>query len=136
MLQNGCFSFPDGRTTDHFISMENSWEVHSQPLTCRIDSKTLLDCKELHLDVPQGNVQIWIVILSKNFYRTRVRSLGMLFTNWLTDSLNDSCLVILMWPWHVKMTTQTCWGCYCCSCWWWETCWQQFGTDLESEVWS
>ena len=31
-----------------------------------------------------------------NFYRTRVRSLGMLVTNSLTDSLTDSCLVDLL----------------------------------------
>ena len=31
-----------------------------------------------------------------HFYRTRVRSLGMLVTNSLTDSLPNSCLVNLM----------------------------------------
>ena len=33
---------------------------------------------------------------SQNFYRTRVRSLGMLVTNWLTNWLTDSCLVNLI----------------------------------------
>ena len=32
----------------------------------------------------------------KTCYRTRVRSLAMLVSNWLTDSLTDSCLVNLM----------------------------------------
>ena len=31
-----------------------------------------------------------------NFYRTRVWSLGMLVTNWLTDSLTNSFLVDLI----------------------------------------
>ena len=35
-----------------------------------------------------------------------------------------------MWPWHVKMTTQTCWGCYCCSCWWWGTCWLRLWSPI------
>ena len=37
-----------------------------------------------------------------------------------------------MWRWQLK----TCWGCYCCSGWWWDSCWQQFCADLEGEVWS
>ena len=36
------------------------------------------------------------------FYRTRVRSLAMLVSNWLTHC----CLVNLMWPWRVRMPTQ------------------------------
>ena len=28
-----------------------------------------------------------------------------------------------MWRWQLK----TCWSCYCCWSWWWETCRQQFG---------
>ena len=95
------------------------------------------------------------------YYRTRVRSLAMLVTNWLpnwlTHSLpfsqldSDHCLPLSlthwltflffsklewcdsgMWRWQLK----TCWSCYCCWYWWWETCWQQFGADLEGEIWS
>ena len=45
------------------------------------------------------------------FYRTRVRSLVMLVTNWLTHSLTHwltHCRLVnfLMWAWHVKMATQ------------------------------
>ena len=71
------------------------------------------------------------------FYRTRVRSLGMLVSNslthWRTDWLLFSKLDWCdsgMWRWQLK----TC--CYCCWGWWWETCRQQFGADLEGELWS
>ena len=52
------------------------------------------------------------------FYRTRVRSLAMLVTNSLTDSLNWCDPGV--WRWQL--------------CWWWKTCWQQFVADLEAEV--
>ena len=45
---------------------------------------------------------------------------------WLTDSLPFSKLDWCdsgMWRWQLK----TCWSCYCCWSWWWETCRQQFG---------
>ena len=42
-----------------------------------------------------------------SFYRTRVRSLTTLVTNWLTHWKTRSRLVTwLMWPWRVKMPTQ------------------------------
>ena len=56
-------------------------------------------------------------------------------TDWLPNSLLFSKLDWCdsgMWRWQLK----TCWSCYCCWYWWWETCWQQFGADLEGEVWS
>ena len=76
-----------------------------------------------------------------SFYRTRVRSSVMLvsdwLTDWLTDSLTNSCLVNLI---DVTLACEcqlkTCWGSYCCSCWYWGSCWQQFVTDFEAEVWS
>ena len=48
-------------------------------------------------------------------------------THWLTDS----CLVNLI---DVTLACETR-GCYCCWCWWWGLCWQQFDADLEAEVW-
>ena len=74
----------------------------------------------------------------KHFYRTRVRSLFTLVTNWLTDWLTDWLLFSkLDWCdsglWRCQL--KTCWGFYCCWCWWWGSCWQQFVADLEAEVW-
>ena len=81
--------------------------------------------------------QIWQSAKEKVlcFYRTRVRSLALLVTNSLTDSLPFSKLD---WcdPGAWRCQLKTCWGCYCCWCWWWESCWQQFVADLEAEVWS
>ena len=59
-----------------------------------------------------------------NIYRTQVRSLGMLVTNSLTNSLLFSKLD---WcdPCVWRCQLKTCWDCYYCSCWWWESCWQQ-----------
>ena len=28
------------------------------------------------------------------------------------------------------MTTQTYWDCYCCSCWWWGTCWLRLWSPI------
>ena len=42
-----------------------------------------------------------------DFYRTRVRSLAMLVTHWLTDWLTPVLWTWLMWPWRVKMPTQS-----------------------------
>ena len=56
-----------------------------------------------------------------SYYRTRVRSLAMLVTHWLTDWLPFSKLDWCdpgMWRWQLK----TCWGFYCCWCWWWGSC--------------
>ena len=52
-------------------------------------------------------------------------------TDWLLISKLDWC-DSGMWRWQLK----TCWSCYCCWGWWWETCRQQFGADLEGELWS
>ena len=43
-------------------------------------------------------------------------------THWLPFSKLDWC-DSGMWRWQLK----TCWSCYCCWGWWWETCRQQFG---------
>ena len=69
-------------------------------------------------------------------YRTRVRSLFTLVTNWLTHWLTDSLLFNkLYWcdPGVWRCQLKTCWCCNCC--WWW-SCWYQFVADLEAEVWS
>ena len=58
-----------------------------------------------------------------NFYRTRVRSLGMLVTNCLPNSLTDSVTFSkLDWcdPGMWRCQLKTCWGCYCWWCWCWE----------------
>ena len=49
------------------------------------------------------------------FYRTRVRSLALLVTHWLTNSLPFSKLD---WcdPGVWRCLLKTCWGCYCCWC--------------------
>ena len=56
----------------------------------------------------------------------------MLVTHWLTDWLTDSCLVyfidVTCDSWRCQL--KTCWGCYCCLCTCWETCWRQFYADL------
>ena len=73
------------------------------------------------------------------FYRTRVRSLAMLVTHSLTDSLTHSVtLSKLYWcdPGVWRCQLKTYWGCCCCWCWLWGACWQQFVADLEAEVWS
>ena len=73
-----------------------------------------------------------------HFYWTRVRSLAMLVTHWLTDWLTDLLLFSKldwcdsgMWRWQLK----TCWSCCCCWCWWWELCWQQFDAYSGAEAW-
>ena len=71
------------------------------------------------------------------FYRTRIRSLAMLVSNWLPNLLTDWLLFSkLYWcdPGMWRCLLKTCRGCYCCWCWWWESCWQQFVADLETEV--
>ena len=73
------------------------------------------------------------------FYRTPVRSLGMLVSDSLPNSLTDSVTFSrLDWcdPGVWRCQLKTCWGCYCCWCWWWETFWRQLYADLEAEVWS
>ena len=63
----------------------------------------------------------------KHFYRNRVRSLGMLVTNSLTDWLTNSVTFSkLDWcdPGVWRCQLKTCWGCFCCGCWSWESCWQ------------
>ena len=63
------------------------------------------------------------------FYRTRVRSLGMLVTHsltpWLPFSKFDWCDPEV---WRCQL--KTCWGCYCCWCWCWGSCWQQLIWEL------
>ena len=56
----------------------------------------------LEIIVPQlelshaNHFAIFEIVVSDHFYWTRVRSLAMLVTHSLTDSLTDSCLVNLM----------------------------------------
>ena len=70
-----------------------------------------------------------------HIYRTWVRSLAMLVSNWLTLSLPFSKLD-WCYPSMCRWQLKTCWSCYCCWGWWWETCRQQFGAHLEGELWS
>ena len=61
------------------------------------------------------------------FYRTRVRSLAMLVTHWLTNWLTDSLLFSeLDWcdPGVWRCQLKTCWGCYYCCCWCLEMVWR------------
>ena len=90
------------------------------------------------LPIDGVNFAIWVEMkqVIYYFYRTRVRSLGMLVSNWLTHSLTHSLLFSkLDWcdpgVWRCQLKT-----CYCCSCWCWGSCWQQFVTDLGADVWS
>ena len=62
----------------------------------------------------------------------------MLVTYSLTHTLTDSVsLSKLYWcdPGVWRCQLKTYWGCFCCWCWWWGSCWQ-FVADLEAEVWS
>ena len=55
-----------------------------------------------------------------DFYRTRVRSLGMLVTNSLTNWLTHWLLFSKVYwcdPGVWRCQLKTCWGCYCCWCW-------------------
>ena len=70
------------------------------------------------------------------FYRTRVRSLIMLVTNSLTNSLTHWLLPSkLDWcdPGVWRYQLKTCWDCYSCWCWYWGSSWQQF-VDLGAGV--
>ena len=73
-------------------------------------------------------------LFSRYFYRTRVRSLAMLVSNSLTHSLTHSVTPSkLYWcdPGVWRCQLKTYWGCFCCWCWWWGSCWQQFVADLK-----
>ena len=98
----------------------------SFPLSLKLPSK-------FYVISPFSNWNAWNG--KGNFYRTRVRSLGMLvsnsLTNWLLFSKLDWC-----GPGVWRCQLKTCWGCYCCSCWCWGSCWQQFVADLGPDVWS
>ena len=57
----------------------------------------------------------WLSKINMTFYRTRVRSLAMLVSNWLTNSLTHSLPFSKlywcepgMWRWQLK----TCWSCF------------------------
>ena len=67
-----------------------------------------------------------------------VRSLAT-FCQWLTNSLTHKLLFSrLDWcdPDEWRCQLKPYWGCYCCRCWCWQTCWQQFVAVLGAEVWS
>ena len=73
-------------------------------------------------------------LLNQHSYRTQVRSLALVTNSLkLINRLRHSCLVDL-----IDMTL-ACWisqfnTCWNCCCWYWATCWQQFGADLEAGV--
>ena len=122
------------------IALPSKYAAHPTKPVFRQSSKT---CCDLELTCPlswRSPTYVPATLLgctcSWIFYRTRVRSLFTLVTNWLTDSLTNSLLFSKLywcdpgvWRWKFK----TCWCCNCC--WWW-SCWQQFVVDLEAEVWS
>ena len=69
-----------------------------------------------HLFISAFSVQ------NANNYRTRVRSLVMLVSDSLPPSLTHSVTFSkLDWcdPGVWRCQLKTCWGCYCCRCWWW-----------------
>ena len=69
----------------------------------------------------------WGTFLNQNFLVVD----KILFTHWLLFSKLDWC-----GPGVRRCQLKTCWLCYCCSCWCWGSCWQQFVTDLGADVWS
>ena len=89
---------------------------------------------------------LWMCLLERRFYRTRVRSLFTLVTNSLTHSLTHWLTDWLLFskldwcnPGVWRCQLKTCWCCNCnchCNCCWWGSCWQQFVVDFEAEVWS
>ena len=86
------------------------------------------------------NIYIYIIITA---YYSNILFIGPESDHWLCLSLTHSLTHWLLFskldwcdPGVWKCLIKTCWGCYCCSCWWWETCWHQFGADLEGEFWS
>ena len=118
---------------------------HRCPFNHSIQSNSLSCCPSTHTTLsPIISFKYWrtwldIMSLWQIFYRTRVRSLVMLVTNSLTHSLTDSVTFSkLDWcdPGEWRYQLKTCWGCYCCSCWCWGSCMQQFVTDLGADVWS
>ena len=70
-------------------------------------------------------------IWQTRFYRTRVQSLAILVTNSVDDSLTLWSRFDWCDPGVWRYQLKTCWDCYCCQCWWWGSCWQQFFADLE-----
>ena len=68
-----------------------------------------------------NSYKIWSFnLISKiYFYRTRVRSLAMLVTHWLTDWLTHSVTFSKLDWCHSgvrRCLLKTCWGCYSCWC--------------------
>ena len=96
----------------------------------------LVDCNQLVYRATQHGARKHFPLLSAFFYRTRVRSLFTLVSNWLTDWLTHWLLFsTLDWcdPGMCRWQLKTC---YCCWCWLCGSCWQQFVADLDAEVWS
>ena len=105
---------------------------------------TLFRCQDAFFGFPgikfvALQLKFWEKVYKIGNYRTRVRSLAMLVTHWLPNSLTHWLLFSkLDWcnPGMWRCQLKTCWGCYCCWCWCWGSCWQQFVTNLGGDVWS
>ena len=112
-----------------------------------IECQTISDLQSIHSHHEDPVTLLFLIFVIKFFvkvdiqdmifYRTRVRSLAMLVTHWLTHSLTHELLFSkLYWcdPGVWRCQLKTCWGCYCCWCC--GSCWQQFVTDFGADVWS
>ena len=73
-------------SSSHHVDCQNTFNV----LCCNCE----LVRSDIHLDLRQ--VVTWALFSYHNFYRTRVWSLGMLVTHWLTDWLTPWRLVNLI----------------------------------------
>ena len=74
-----------------------------------------------------------VIFVLNSLYWTRVRSLAMLVTHWLTHSLTQSLpFNKLDWcdPGVWRCQLNTCWGCYwwCWETYWLKTVWCRFGS--------
>ena len=88
-----------------FLFFHICWQVGSDHLTQFLSSTHMLQLCRGTLD----SVTVSLFV----FYRTRVRSLVMLVSDWLTHSLLFSKLDWCdpgVWRYQLK----TCWYCYCC----------------------
>ena len=89
----------------------------------------------------QQQLQMIMIILAVSLFigPESDHCLPLSVTDWLTHWLTDWLLFSkLDWCdsglWRCQL--KTCWGFYCCWCWWWGSCWQQLVADMEAEVWS
>ena len=125
-----------------YVSRTSIYHIYQQTITSK---KDIGDDNIMILGGRNISFTSWDRFFSSlifiHFYRTRVRSLAMLVSNWLTDS-HWLPLRRLDWydPGVWRCQLKTCWGCVvtvanvdderrveCC---------RQIGADLKVEVWS